>query len=73
MCDSPLYIMTEEGEFILPLGMKGTNVMVNTYTPTAEELHYCMHIKLSSHHSWDPHHMRLLESSRTVQEEMYEV
>ena len=36
VCDSPLYIMTEDGEFLLPLGMKGTNVMANTWTPAAE-------------------------------------
>ena len=40
VCDSTLYIMTEDGEFVLPLGMKGTNIMANTRTPTTEELHY---------------------------------
>ena len=70
---SPMYIMTKDGEFVLPLGMKGTNVMANTRTPTAEELHDCMHITLSSHHPWDPHSTRFPESSCTVQEEMDEV
>ena len=65
--------MAEDGEFVLPLGMKGTNVMANTRTPTAEELHDCMHITLSSHHPWDPHRVRFPESSRTVQEEIDEV
>ena len=32
-----------------------------------------MHITLSSHHPWDPHRVRFLESSRTVQEKMDEV
>ena len=73
VCDSPLYIMTEDGEFVLPLGMKGTNVMVNTCTPTTEELHDCMHITLSSHHPWDPRRVRFPESSRTAQEEMDKV
>ena len=36
VCDSPLYIMTEDSEFVLPLGMKGMNVMANTRTPTTE-------------------------------------
>ena len=65
--------MTEDGEFVLPLSMKGMNVMMNTCTPTAEEFHDCMHITLSSHHPWDPHHVRFPESSRTAQEEMDEV
>ena len=73
VCDYPLYIMTEDGEFVLTLGMKGTNVMANTHTPTMEELHDCMHITLSSHHPWDPHRVRFPESSRTVQEEMDEI
>ena len=69
--DSPLYIMTEDGDFVLPLGMKGTNIMATTCTPTLKELHDCMHITLSSHHPWNPHRVRFPESSRTVQEEMY--
>ena len=73
VCDYPLYIMTEDGEFVLTLGMKGTNVMANTHRPTMEELHDCMHITLSSHHLWDPHRVRFPESSRTVQEEIDEV
>ena len=47
--------------------------MANTRTPTAEELHDCMHITLSLHHPWDPHCVRFPESSGTLQEEMDEV
>ena len=68
-----MYIMTEDGEFVLPLGIKGTNIMTNTCTPVAEELHYCMQIPLSSHHLWDPHRVRFPESSCTVQEGMDKV
>jgi len=50
--------------------MKGTNVMANTRTPSAQELHDCTHIVLSSQHPWDPHRVRFPESSRTVQEEI---
>ena len=73
LCDSPLYIMKEDGEYVFSLGMKATNVMTNNRTPTAEKLHACMHITLSSHHPWDPRRVRFPESSRTVQEEMDEV
>jgi hypothetical protein len=50
--------------------MKGTNVMANIRTPTAQELHDCTHIILSSEHHWDPHRVRFPESSRTVLEEI---
>jgi len=50
--------------------MKGTNVMANTRTPTAHELHDCTHIVLSFENPWDPHCVRFPESSRTVQEEI---
>ena len=50
VCDSPLYTMIEDGEFVFTLGMKGMNVMANTRTPMVEELHDYMHITLSSHH-----------------------
>ena len=50
--------------------MKGTNVMANTRTPTAQELHDCTHIILLSEHPWDPHYVKFPESSRTVQEEI---
>ena len=68
--ESPLYIMTEDGDFVLPLSMKGTNVIANTRTPTQEELQTCPHIVLSSPHDWDPPRVRFPQSSRTVQEEV---
>jgi len=70
VCESPLYLTTEVGDFVLPLQMKKTNVMANTRTPTAQELHDSTHIVLSSKHPWDPHRVRFPESSRTVQEEI---
>jgi len=70
VCESLLYLTTEDGDFVLPLQMKGTNVMANTCTPTAQELHDCTHIVLLSEHPWDPHRVRFPESSRTVQEEI---
>jgi len=42
VCESPLYIIMEDGDFVLPLQVKGTNVMANTRTPTAQELHDCI-------------------------------
>ena len=71
--DAPLYLMTEDGGFALPLTVLGTNIMANTQTPTAEELHTCPQVTLSSPHPWDPHRVRFPESSHTVQEETDEV
>ena len=52
--DSPLYIMTEDASFSIPMKMKGTTIFVDTYTPNAQELQTCPHIVLSSHGEWDP-------------------
>ena len=68
--DASLYMMTEDGNFALPLAVQGTNIMVDTRTPTEEELHTCNHITLSSQHLWDPHRVRFPQISRTVQEEI---
>ena len=70
VCESPLYLTTEDGDFVLSLQMKDTDVMANTRTPTAQALHDCTLIVLSSEHPWDPHRVRFPEASRTVQEEI---
>ena len=68
--DSPLYLMTEDGDFALPLALQVTNIMADTRTPTEEELQACNHITLSSHHPWDPNRVRFPHPYRTVQEEV---
>ena len=64
---APLSLMTEYGDFVLPLAVQGINIMVDTCTPTEEELQTCNHITLSSQHPWDPHHLMFPQPSRTVQ------
>ena len=32
--DVPLYVMTEDGDFMLPIAVQGTNIMSDTRTPT---------------------------------------
>ena len=34
--DVPLYLMTEDGDFALPLAVQGTTIMADTCTPTEE-------------------------------------
>ena len=65
--DAPIYLMTEDGDFSLPLDVQGTNIVTDTRTPTEEELQTCNHISLSSQHPWDPHRLRFPHPSRTVQ------
>jgi hypothetical protein len=67
---SPLYLATEDEDFILPLQTLGTNIIADTRTPTDHELHTCKHIHLSSKHHWNPHSVRFPTSSRSVEEEM---
>ena len=67
---APLYLMTEDGDFVLTLSVQGTNIMADTRTPTEEELHTCNHITLSSQYLWDPHCVRFTQPSCAVQEEV---
>ena len=67
---SPLYIATEDEEFVMPLGISGTNIIAETRTPTDEELQTCTHIVLSSPYPWNPQNVRFPEPNRSVEEEI---
>lgn len=67
---SPLFIMTEDSSFVLPLDTIGTNIVANTRTPTSEELDLCQHVHLNSRHPWDPQKVVFPLAARSVQEEM---
>ena len=49
--DAPLYISTENGEFVLPLEILGTNIVADTRTQTERELQECRQIVISSPHT----------------------
>ena len=68
--DAPIYLMTEYGNFALPLAVQGTNIMSDTRTPTEEELQTCNNITLSLQYPWDPHRVRFTQPSCNVQEEV---
>ena len=68
--DAPLYPMTEDGYFTLPLAVQGTNIMADARTPTEEELQTCNHITLLSQHPWDTHRVRFPQPYCTVQKEV---
>ena len=68
--DSPLYMMSHDHDFYMPLKSSGCIVMAETRTPTARELQLCQRITLSSQHPWDPHTIEFPLASRSVEEEI---
>ena len=67
---SPLYIMSEDDDFYLPLETKGTNIFANNWTPTSQELVECLHITFTSQHPRDPHSVEFPTTTRSVQEKV---
>ena len=53
--DAPLYISTENGDFVFPLEILGKNIVAKNRTPTERELQECHQIVMSSPHAWNPH------------------
>ena len=44
--DAPLYLLTEDGDFALPLAVQGINIMADTCTPTEDKQQTLNHITL---------------------------
>ena len=68
--ESPLYIITTDGDFLLPLNVDRTNFFAETRTPTSRELQECPHILMTLPRPCYPHSVRFPQSSRSVQEEV---
>ena len=68
--DTLLYLMMEDGDFVLPLAVQVTNIMVDTCTRTEEELQTCNQITLSLQHPWNPNRVIFPQPSHTGQEEV---
>ena len=66
----PLYIESPDRDFVLPLIVEGTNILVHTRIPTGEELAMCRHIVLPSQHEWNPHSVKFPKSLRSVEEKI---
>ena len=49
----------DEGGFIACLKTKGTNVYIDTWTPTDKDLSECRHITLTSPHEWEPEQVQM--------------
>ena len=63
--EAPIFIATEDPDFILPLSSKATILGVTTRTPPNKGLQTCPHFTCSSAHEWDPQNVRFPKSSRT--------
>ena len=68
--EAPIFISTEDHDFMLPLSSKGTIPGVTTRTPTDKELQTFPHVTCLSAHEWDPQNVRFPKNSRTVEEEV---
>lgn len=63
--DSGIPIQIEHAEVTVPLQISGTNIFLETCTPTQHELDNCPHIALTCDSEWNPQTMRLA-STRSV-------
>jgi hypothetical protein len=63
--------MTENAaEFNMELKMKGTFIFADTFTPTAKQLHYCLHVVLNSPHEWNPQQVTFSNQSQSFKDEI---
>ena len=68
--EAPIFIATEDHEFIILLYSKGTILGVTTRNPTDKELHMFPHVICLSEHEWYPQNILFPKSSCTVEEEI---
>ena len=65
--NSPLCI--EHPDITIPLHISGTNIYLDSHTPTQHELDTCPHIHLTSDVEWDPQNVHLA-STQSVEAEV---
>ena len=66
----PLSVISENGDFYMPLHQKGKIVYLDIYTPTHKELDTFPHINLSSQHPWNPSNLDFFQNQQSLQEEI---
>jgi hypothetical protein len=73
VCDNPFdthnTLSIEHEDVLIPLAISGTNIFLDTHTPTQNELDTCPHIHLTSETEWNPHTVRL-SSTQSVEAEV---
>jgi hypothetical protein len=67
--DAAKPLAIEHDDLSLPLEISGTNIFLNTRTPTQHELDNCPHLHLTSETEWNPHTVRLA-STQSVEAEV---
>ena len=70
MSECPLFIITEDREFILELSMEGTIVFSETHTPSDKKLREFPHMNLNSPHPYDPMKVRFPKCYRSLEDEV---
>ena len=68
--EAPIFIATEDHDFMLPFYSKGTILGVTTRKPTENDLQTCPHVTCLLGHEWDPQNVCFHKSLRTVDEEI---
>ena len=66
----PMSITSPDGDFIACLESEGTNIFLNTWSPTQEELESLPHIALTSQQTWEPHQIAFPATKYHVKEEI---
>ena len=66
----PMSIISPNRNFIVCLESEGTNIFLNTWSPTQEDLTSIPHIELTSQKPWEPHKIAFPEVKYYVKEEM---
>ena len=66
----PLSVISENGDFTMPLHRRGKIVYFDTHTPNQKELDACPHINLSSQHPWNPSKVDFVKNQHSLQEEI---
>jgi hypothetical protein len=67
--DLDILLSIKHPELTIPLHISGTNIFLNTRTPTQHELDTCPHLHLTSEVEWNPQTM-YLASSQSVEAEV---
>ena len=61
---------TKEEEFVACLQSQGTNIFIDTWTPTQQDLQMYPHIVLTSERLWNPQHVQFPGTTRLEREEI---
>jgi hypothetical protein len=69
--DTHNILSIEHDDVTIPLSISGTNIFLNTHTPTQHELDNCPHIHLTSENEWNPHTVQLSSTQSAEAEVLY--